>query len=656
MSQTLSPDLLQQLTETAEAHGMTAEDYLKILLQQNTPQTRDSLNELADELPDYIVRFDRQYRYLYVNRATADNVGISPADLINCSIAEAGFSHELATMYENALEKVFTTGEKLNFSFVVEVDKPVRHMEAQLVPQFDANGEVETVISIIREVTQRIEAELALYESESRYQAILNSSIDFICRYTPDSILTYVNDAYCRYFNRTREELIGQSFLILSTGNQIDGILERLREVIHNPAPHVRHFFSVGEDGQRRWVQWVDHGITDETGRVVEIQAVGRDITDLVRSIEALSENEQLLQTIIDHIPVMLTFFDNAGSFRFISHHMVEKLGWSLEELINHPDMLSLFYPDPEEYERALQWMLNPRLGIWKDFRTHTKDGRTLDTSWANIPLPDGSNIGIGQEISDRVQLEMERLRSRTLEFELEKERELAELKAQFTAMISHDFRTPLTVVKSSVDIIRKYSHRLTPDQVQARLDGINDQIHRMTRLLDDIMLYSRGMSDKLEFEPSAMDLVSYCEYLLDNLRLTDNSDHILQLDVHTEPGPVLMDQDLLENILSNLLSNALKYAPSGTTVTLGIDRHDEKLIMSVSDEGIGIPIEDQARLFEPFHRANNARHIPGTGLGLAIVRNSVEAHGGHIQYRSAEGSGSEFIISLPYMSATAEV
>src|SRR5690606_6494012 len=122
-----------------------------------------------------------------------------------------------------------------------------------------------------------------LHKSETRYQAIVQSQIDLICRYTPDTVLTFVNDAYCKFFQKSRDELLGRSFLILNPQEQHERSHRRITAVLRNPGPEIAIYNVVMPDGDIRWIQWVDHGVVDEHGQVVEIQAVGHDITELKR-------------------------------------------------------------------------------------------------------------------------------------------------------------------------------------------------------------------------------------------------------------------------------------------------------------------------------------------------------------------------------------
>jgi len=148
--------------------------------------------------------------------------------------------------------------------------------------------------------------------------------------------------------------------------------------------------------------------------------------------------------------------------------------------------------------------------------------------------------------------------------------------------------------------------------------------------------------------------LAPFCQGLVEQIQLTTGQHHRVELRLPDTVDNVYMDSRLLQHILLNLLSNAAKYSPAGTRIALEISRDADQLVFVVSDEGIGIPAADQARLFEAFHRAPNAQGIQGTGLGLSIVKSSVDVHNGQISFVSTERAGSVFTVRLPYLAPAA--
>ncbi len=224
----------------------------------------------------------------------------------------------------------------------------------------------------------------------------------------------------------------------------------------------------------------------------------------------------------------------------------------------------------------------------------------------------------------------------------------LAEIKSRYVSMAVHDLRNPLAVVQSSVNMIQRYGERLAGEKLQDQYDRIQTSIQVMVETLNDVLTLSKTESGALAFQPAPLDIVDFCHDMATELNEVVGTDSRVVFTAQGDCRVAHLDVKLVRQILSNLLSNALKYSPEDRPVHLTVRCEPDHTVFHVQDHGIGIPEKDQERLFEAFHRAGNASHIPGTGLGLAIVKQSVELHGGTVTYESREGVGTEFTVVLP--------
>jgi signal transduction histidine kinase len=227
----------------------------------------------------------------------------------------------------------------------------------------------------------------------------------------------------------------------------------------------------------------------------------------------------------------------------------------------------------------------------------------------------------------------------------LAQEKELNELKSRFVSMISHEFRTPLTIIQSTTELLEYYES--SAERKRDRFQRIHGAVQHMTQLLEDVLLMGKAEAEKLELRPEPLHLPEFCQTLLTDLQITAHQ-HQLCFTSWGEPRPVWLDAKLFRQILTNLLSNAIKYSPQGGSVELALGYQADQVILSVRDHGIGIPLQDQERLFETFHRAANVNTIQGTGLGLAIVKHCVDLHEGNIEVQSQVGIGTTFTVTLP--------
>ncbi|MEH2153238.1 hybrid sensor histidine kinase/response regulator [Nostoc sp.] len=230
----------------------------------------------------------------------------------------------------------------------------------------------------------------------------------------------------------------------------------------------------------------------------------------------------------------------------------------------------------------------------------------------------------------------------------LAKEQELNELKSNFVAMVSHEFRTPMTTIRTAVDILEYNSDKLTDVRKTKYFDRIQNAINQMLYLLDEILFLSKTEAAKLEYKPTFLNLENFCSELTDILQLNAGSEHRIIFTFQGESTQAQMDEDLLNCILTNLISNAIKYSPQNSTIWFDLICKDRLATFQVTDRGMGIPLKDQTHLFQTFYRASNVGVIQGTGLGLTIVKKCVELHGGHIQLKSEQGVGTTVIVTLP--------
>jgi signal transduction histidine kinase len=237
-------------------------------------------------------------------------------------------------------------------------------------------------------------------------------------------------------------------------------------------------------------------------------------------------------------------------------------------------------------------------------------------------------------------------------ERELEIERRLSQLKSSFVSMVSHEFRTPLGITMSAVELLQHYSDRIPPEKREALLADIHGSTRHMSDLMEQVLLLGRAEAGKLGFRPAPLDLPALARRLAEETSLA--TQHRCPWEVRLEgtlEGAV-GDEALLRHILGNLLSNGAKYSPAGAPVELIVRRERNEAIIKVRDRGIGIPEEDLSQLFQAFHRGGNVGKIPGNGLGLAIVKRCVTLHLGSVEVASPRGgAGTEFTVRLPLFS-----
>lgn len=255
-------------------------------------------------------------------------------------------------------------------------------------------------------------------------------------------------------------------------------------------------------------------------------------------------------------------------------------------------------------------------------------------------------NQTLEKRVAERTE-ELERAQA-DLQRSLEQERELGELKSRFVTTVSHEFRTPLGIIMSAVELLQHYSDRLPDEEKMRQMQEIQSSTKHMGGLMEQVLLLGRAEAGKLTCKPLQIDLAEFSERIIDETQSISNRKCPITLVVENDLADARADEALLRHILGNLVTNAVKYSPAGEEVTLRLRREGPNAVISVGDRGIGIPEKDRERLFEAFHRCSNVGDTPGTGLGLVIVKRCVDLHSGTIEIESDVGKGTTFIVRLP--------
>ncbi|KAA3640705.1 MAG: PAS domain-containing sensor histidine kinase [Bacteroidetes bacterium] len=259
------------------------------------------------------------------------------------------------------------------------------------------------------------------------------------------------------------------------------------------------------------------------------------------------------------------------------------------------------------------------------------------------------SNKQLEHEIIERKAVEAALRKSeRDLMKAFEKEKELNAMKTRFVSLASHEFRTPLSTILSSADLVEAYTDATQQDKRLKHTQRIKSAVNNLNTILNDFLSLSRLDEKKVEAKPVEFSFNEFKAEIVDQtqglLKPGQKLHHVDDL----ETEHICLDKQLLKNILLNLLSNAIKYSDENKTIACRSYLENDDLVIEVKDEGIGIPKEEQKHLFTRFFRAKNVENIKGTGLGLNIVRNYVELMDGKINFTSEEGKGSTFIVTIP--------
>jgi two-component system, LuxR family, sensor kinase FixL len=261
------------------------------------------------------------------------------------------------------------------------------------------------------------------------------------------------------------------------------------------------------------------------------------------------------------------------------------------------------------------------------------------------------TNEQLGNEVREREVVENSlRQRETELEEALDKEKELNTLKSRFVSMASHEFRTPLSTILSSIELVEAYLDAGNSKALK-HINRIKNSVTTLTSILNDFLSLSRLEEGKVEAQPERFQLSDFCLAVVDEMRGQLKRGQQL---IHEEKNvgqEIFLDKKFLKIIFFNLISNAIKYSPEGKPIRCTTSLRNQTLSIVIQDEGMGIPREDQPHLFTRFFRAHNVENIQGTGLGLNIVKRYIELLNGRIRFESAQGFGTSFFVDIPLQS-----
>lgn len=384
---------------------------------------------------------------------------------------------------------------------------------------------------------------------------------------------------------------------------------------------------------------------------------------------QTVRQNEERFRALIENALDIITVVGTDGIIHYESPSVEKVLGYKPEDLVNK----NIFdYIHSEDIANLLKMVNqvahNPIVTLSLEFRFQHRDGswRILEAVGKHFidrdstsrlamsnaagfksnvfPLKLSSIVLNSRDIT-------ERKRSEEIRHALERERELSEARFRFVSMMSHEFRNPLTRIRVSSELLKTFVNKTTEEQKERCLNNLEFAAQEMTQLLDDILTITRADVGKLELNLQPFDLAEFCSNLVEEMQIAAGNKHTLNFVNRGTCNQACLDENLIKHILTNLISNAIKYSPECGDIWFKLSCQNGEAIFQIQDQGIGIRLDDQQRLFEAFHRGRNVGKIPGTGLGLSIVKRFVDLHGGTITLQSEVGVGTTFTVTLPMKS-----
>ncbi|MFK7802778.1 MAG: ATP-binding protein [Anaerolineae bacterium] len=416
---------------------------------------------------------------------------------------------------------------------------------------------------------------------------------------------------------------------VLANGSPISGV-----EVIVSDIENNQRFFSLD------CMPW-----ENENDEVLGTISVFRETTESKQKEQALAESTNLLNAVLDHLPVRVFWKDKDLTYLGCNTVFANDMGFDTpQQLIGQNDYVTSMTHEEADMCRADDFqVLESGVGA---YGSEEVQGTGEDRTWlrvSKVPLNDSMGnmigvLGMYEFITEEKEAQID------LENAFRREKELNELKTKFITTVTHEYRNPLTIIKTATQTLRRLGDRLSHSMLEQRLNNIESQIDRMTLLMEDVLFIGREELLESPQKFNALNIVQILDAFIDSLPTEDANRITIQLEGNQLP--IIGSKIYLEQILNNLLLNALKYSDDEIHVSLSWVNDD--FALKVQDSGVGIPEIDHPYIFDSFFRSNNVDLISGTGLGLYIVKRAVEIHKGAITFNSTAEQGSTFEVRLP--------
>jgi PAS domain S-box-containing protein len=500
-------------------------------------------------------------------------------------------------------------------------------------------------ITIIRDITQRKQAEEELRGARQRLESLLeNSPLAVIEWSSADYRIVRWSDEATKVFGWTAEETVGRRIDELNWVYAEDWPLveQVMAEMLSGNSPrNVNKNRNVRKDGSVIHCEWYNSTLHHSDGKFSVLSLV-LDVTERKRAEEALERSKQRLAEVLDSIEDDFYALDRDWTFTFASEHFTSRIGKRPEDFLGH-NIWEMF---PKHlgtvYEENVRAAMDKR-----ETRRFEIGGKYTDAWYRMTVSPSAEGITVlGTEITENKKIE-EALREANARL---KEADLR--KNEFLAVLSHELRNPLAPIRNSTYILEHSE----PGSGQAKraLAVLDRQTGQLAHLVDDLLDVTRITRNKVEIQRQTVDLNELVRHTVEDQRtLFDRAGVPIEFHPAAQPVFVSADRNRLAQVIGNLLQNAAKFTGRGgkARIAISTDVTEKRAVIQVTDTGVGMTPELVARLFQPFIQADSSldRSKGGLGLGLALAKGLVELHGGEIMARSAGlGQGADFVVHLP--------
>ena len=569
--------------------------------------------------------------------------------------------------YENSIEIAFNENkQKWSYEYrYLKSDGTYAFVSDKAIIIRDGYGNAIRMIGAMQDITQEKLLKHELQQSEERFKGAFNNSSFGSALVNINGNWIVVNNRMTEILGYTKEEFKELTFQEFTYHEDLEIDLEykrQLDEGIISAFQFEKRF--IHKNQSLVWVHLSVSTVKDSQGKVQHYVAQVVDISERKRmeeenrllveennrnKVQQLIEAKNWYRLLADNTIDLVCLHNLDATFKYVSPSIKNLLGYTPEELIGkHP--ADFVHPeDLEKFKNRIGHIIKNNEKISEQVRLKSSKG---DYFWfeTNATLVFEDNVPVSFQSSTR-DITQRKKAEKIIEDTLIQERQLNELRTNLVSTISHEFRTPMTTIRTSAELIFMYIENndfKNAPQVEKRIDTITKEIDRIVELMDAVLTISKDDADKTSFNPISCNLKEICLDVIENSFTHQKDNRIVEVNIEDSIIDIIADVNLIKYTLFNVLNNAFKYSVGFGNVKLNLLSKDNQAIIEVIDNGIGIPDEDQSKLFNTFYRASNSNGIQGTGLGLYIIKTFTEKNSGTVKLESQLGKGTKVTLQFP--------
>ena len=618
-------------------------------------QDQEIFNVLLETVSEGVVIVDDQQTILEVNGASEIIFGYNKSELKGkrLDLLLPSYYHDKHHDYFNSFIKAHEHRKMSKTRDVYALKKSGDIISVEVDLNHFKIYNKTYVMALVKDISKQKETEfdfmLRSIALESASNGILITDAT-----QPDHPIIYFNSAFEKLTGYSKEEILHKNCRFLQGHDKDQKDLIKLRKAIKNNESCLVTLRNYKKDGTLFWNDLYITPITNDQGLVTNFIGIQNDVT---KRINAEEERNHLAKIFNESLNEIYVFDANTFKFLNVNHGAQKNLGYSIEELVHMTPFDLKINESEEEFRNHIKTLSNANVEKLEFETSHErKDGSSYPVE-VHLQL---ANLGekkafvaIILDISERKNYtenleKTVKRRTEQLQKALSKEKELNELKTKFLSLVSHEFKTPLSGISTSIMLLEKY--QLTEEQHKRdkHLDIIKDKVHYLNTILNDFLSIERLESDTFKYKFTSFKLSKVINEVVYNSNMLLKEGQYINYPDAIDDISLFQDERILELILSNVIQNAIKYSAENSEINIRINHDEKETMFIIEDHGIGIPAKDLTNIFTRYFRAENVINMQGTGIGLNISKTHLENLGGRITLDSLENEGTTATLYIP--------